>query len=187
MNIQDVGVAPFFRFRVFNPEDARSFGVGAALGDFKADELAALGRYFLDGKRKILSGCNLHLCKQRGSCWALEKYPLGPDFGEFFNCPADGQVEPRPVGVIGFDMHSLMDSSTAEALGADRDLNSPLLPGRDLPRAGRSRAASTSLDIKDFQFFIASVVDEKLMHHWGALHYRLKLVDIFLQDSLRPC
>lgn len=187
MNIQDVGVAPFSRLRIFNPEDARSFAIGAALGDFKADELAALGRYFLDGKRKILSGGNLHLRKQRGSRRALEKNPLGPDFYEFFNDPADGQVEPRPVGVIGFDMYSLPDSSAAEALGADRDLNSPLLPGRDLARAGRSRAASTGLDIQDLKVFIAPVVDHEFMHHRRALQHRLKLKDILLQHGLRPC
>ena len=146
--------------------------VGTPLDPFVLDEIAAFGFDPGDRERQILSWYNFNFGKQRLIRPPGQAHPFGPDFSEFFHHTGNGYLQPGPVGVIGFDADAFTDLPSTISAGVEFDFNTSLLPGRNLPRAGRGRAASAGFDLDDLQGLVAAIAQNEFMRHLGAFHHR---------------
>jgi hypothetical protein len=111
-----------------------------------------------DSNGKVPIGNNFDFNEKQLIRRTFQPDSFGTDLSEFFYHSCYSNSYPWLIEVVGFYAHTFPDSFAAVPICFDFDINTPLLPGRDLLRAGRSRATSARFDFKDGQRSISPVV-----------------------------
>lgn len=149
--IKAVNIATLINTRIFHTDHITVLFFGGYFIHFVFNELAACDLHFPDSKRILFSGDNLHFGKKRLACGPRQYNAFRSNLYKFFHHSGNSHSQPRPIRIIGLDAHTFPNFPAPITGCVEFDLDMPLLPGKDLPRAAHGSTSSAGLDLEDLQ------------------------------------
>lgn len=188
LNGYSVGVAAARGFQIFHPNNAAAVLAGIALFDqFGANGIVPLGLYSEDSERIVLVRQDFDLHRQRRSGLALQAYLGRTELDEFFNFSGDDQRKRGLRRIVGLHTDRFPFLPSPVVTGIESDGDASFLPGKDLPRTGRGRAASAGFDFEDVERLISPVKNDEVVDDRYALRHRREFEYSFGKFHLGAC